>query len=66
MKNKARKAVTKTVREKAKEVLTDLQCCPNGMVWPVKVLKCDSKEVESGRCVNGSDGKLCFSLKERG
>ena len=29
-------------------------------------LKTDSKEVEGGRCMRGSDGKLCFSEKERG
>ena len=26
----------------------------------------DSKEVEGGRCMRGSDGKLRFSEKERG
>ena len=26
----------------------------------------DGKEVEGGRCMRGSDGKLCFSEKERG
>ena len=32
----------------------------------VNRLKTDSKEVEGGRCMRGSDGKLCFSEKERG
>ena len=32
----------------------------------VKGLKTDSKKVEGGRCSRGSDGKLCFSEKERG
>ena len=32
----------------------------------VKGLKTDSTEVEGGRCMRGSDGKLCFSDKERG
>ena len=32
----------------------------------VKGLKTDSKEVDSGRCMRGCDGKLCFSEKERG
>ena len=31
----------------------------------VKGLKTDSKEVEGGRCMRESDGKLCFSEKER-
>ena len=30
----------------------------------VKGLKTDSNEVEGGRCMRGSDGKLCFSEKE--
>ena len=32
----------------------------------VRGLKTDSEEVEGGRCMRGSDGKLCFSEKERG
>ena len=32
----------------------------------VNGLKTDSKEVEGGRCMRGSDEKLCFSEKERG
>ena len=54
------------MREKSDEVLTELQNCPNGMFRVVKGLKTDSKEVEDGRCLRGSDGKLlCFSEKER-
>ena len=29
-------------------------------------LMTDSKEIEGGGCKRGSDGKLCFSEKERG
>ena len=36
------------------------------MFWLVRGLKADSKEVEGGRCMRGSDGKLCFSEKESG
>ena len=32
----------------------------------VKGLKTDRKEVDRRRCMRGSDGKLCFSEKERG
>ena len=32
----------------------------------VKGLKTDSRDVDGGRCMSGSDGKLCFSEKERG
>ena len=35
------------------------------MLRLVKGLNTDSKEVEGGRCMRGSDGKLCFSEKER-
>ena len=36
------------------------------MLRLVKGLKTDSKVVEDGRCMKRSDGKLCFSEKERG
>ena len=36
------------------------------MLRQVKGLKTDSKEVEGGRCMRGSDGELHFSEKERG
>ena len=32
----------------------------------VKGFKTDSKEVDGGICMRGSDGKLFFSEKERG
>ena len=47
-------------------VLTELQNCPNLMSRLVKGIFTDSKEVEGGRCMRGSDGKLCFTEKERG
>ena len=31
----------------------------------VEGLKTNSKEIEGGRCMRGSDGKLCFSEKEK-
>ena len=60
------KAVLKAMREKAEEALTELQNCHNGMFRLVKALKIDSKEVNGGMCMRGSDGKLCFREKERG
>ena len=39
MKNKANKTVSKEMREKAEEVLPELQNCPNGMFKLVKVYK---------------------------
>ena len=32
----------------------------------VKGLKTDRKKVDLGRCMRGSDGKLCISEKDRG
>ena len=64
--NKVSKAVSKATREKAEEALTELQYCPYGMLRLANRLKTDSKEVEGERCMRGSDGKLCFCVKERG
>ena len=36
------------------------------MLRPVEGLKTYSKEVDGGRSMRGSDGKLCFSENERG
>ena len=60
MKNKAKKVISNGMRLKAEEALTMLEICTNGMFRLVKGLKIDSIEVE-GR----SDGKLCFSEKQR-
>ena len=60
-KNKAKKTVLKAMRENAEEMLAELQNCQNWMFRLVKRLKIDSKEVEGGRCMRGSDRKLCFS-----
>ena len=48
------------------DAFTESQNCPNGIFRQVKGQKNDSKEVECGRRMRGSDGKLCFSEKERG
>ena len=47
-------------------MLTELQNCPNGMSRLATVLKTDSKEVEGGRCMRGSEGKMCFGEKAQG
>ena len=64
IKNKANKAVTKATREKAEEVHTESQNCPNGMSKLAKGLNTDAKEDEGGKCMRGSDGKLSFSEKK--
>ena len=66
MKNKASKAFKKAMREMSEEALTELQNCPYGMFRLVLGLKTDRNEVEGGRCMRGSDGKMCFTEKERG
>ena len=66
MKNKAKKAVSMAIKEKAEEAHTELKHCPNRMFRLVIRLRTDSKDVEGGRCMRGSDGKLCFREKERG
>ena len=66
MKNKARKAVSKAMREKVENELTELRSCPYWMFRLVKGLKTVSNEVEGGRCMGGSDGKLYLGEKERG
>ena len=66
MKNKVKKAVSKAMRENAEEELAESPNSQNGMLRLVKELKTDSEEVDGGRCMRESDGKLCFSEKERG
>ena len=46
MKNKTNKAVSKEMKEKVEETLTELQNCQNWMFSLVKGLKTDSNEVE--------------------
>ena len=38
----------------------------NWMFRLINGLKADSKEVEGGKFMRGSDGKLCFTEKKRG
>ena len=53
------------MREKAEEAISGLKKCHNEMLRLVSGLKTDSRCAEGGRCMRGSDGKLCFSEKER-
>ena len=43
------------MREKAEEAHAEYRNFQNGMIRPVTGLKTDSKEVEGGRCMSGSD-----------
>ena len=51
--------------QKQKKCLLNEENYQNWMFRLVKGLKTDSKEVEGGRCMRGSDGRLCFSEKEK-
>ena len=51
MRNKANKTVSKAMRRKAEEVLTELQNCTCGMLRLVKGLKTDSIKNVEGRCM---------------
>ena len=66
MKNKAEISISKAMREKPEEAITELKNSPNRMFRLVIGSKTDCKEVEGARCMRGSDGKLCFSEEGRG
>ena len=55
MRSKTIKVVSIVMRYKVKERPTVWKNCPNGMFMLVKGLKTNSKEVEGGRCMRGSD-----------
>ena len=65
MKNRA-KVVTKAMKEVAEQELRELSEHPNKMFKLVKSMKKDGKDVEGGRCMRGSDGRLNFNEKDRG
>ena len=52
------------MNEKAEEALSESKNYPNSLFRLVTAIKIDSKEVEGGRCMRGSDGQLCFGKKE--
>ena len=66
MKNRAKKVVTKAMKEAAERELRELSEHPNKVFKLVKSMKKDGKDVEGGRCMRGSDGRLNFSEKDRG
>ena len=53
-KNKARIGVSKVIREKVADALTELKNCQNGMFGLGQGLKTDSMEVEGGKCMRES------------
>ena len=66
MKNRAKKVVTKAMKEAAEQELRELSEHPNKVFKLVKSMKKDGKDVEGGRCMRGSDGRLNFCEKDGG
>ena len=58
MKNRAKKVVSKAMKAAAKRELGELSKHPNRVFKLVKSMKKDGKDVEGGRCIRGSDGRL--------
>ena len=63
MKNWAKMVVTKAMKEVAELELSIRTRC---LFKLVKSMKMDGKDVEGGKCIRGSDGRLNFSEKDRG
>ena len=63
--NLARKTVAKAMKAEAEKELKNLRRNPNDIFKLVRRMKKDGKDVESGRCIKGKDGKLGFSESER-
>ena len=63
MKNRAKKVVVKTMKEVAERELSEHL---NKVFKLVKSVKKDGKDVEGGRCMRSSDGRLNFTDKDRG
>ena len=66
MKNRAKKVVAKAMNEAAERELRGLSEHPNKVFKLVKSVEKDGKDVEGGRCMRGSHGRLSFSEKNRG
>ena len=66
VKNRAKKVVTKTKKKTAERELRELSEHPNKVFKLEKSMKKDGKDVEGGRCMRGSNGRLNFIEKDRG
>ena len=65
MKNRVKKVVAKAMKEAAEQELRELSEHPNKVFKLVKSMKKDGKDVEGGRCMRGSNGRLNFCKKDR-
>ena len=58
--------IAKAMNGATEQELRELTEHPNKVFKPEKSMKKDGKDVEEGRCMRGSDGRLKFSEKDRG
>ena len=61
MNNRAKKVVATAMKEAAEQELRELSEHPNKVFKLVKSMKKDGKDVEGGRCMRGSNGRLNFN-----
>ena len=66
MNNRVKKVVAKTMKEAAEQELRELSQHPNKVFKLVKSMKKAGNDVEGGKCMRGSDGRLNFIEKDRG
>ena len=66
MKNRAKKMVAKAMKEEVEKGLSEVRDNSSKVLKMLKSMKRDGRDVEGGRCVRGSDGKLSFSEKDGG
>ena len=65
MRNKTRKVVARFMRNKAERKLDNLCLNPNSVFNFLKRMKKEGKDLEGGRCLRGSDGRLGFIEEDR-
>ena len=66
MKNRAKKVVAKAMKEAAEWELRGLNEHPNKVFKLVKSKRKAEEDIEGGRCMRGSDGRLNFSENNNG
>ena len=61
-----KKVVAKAMRRETEQQLIELGENLNHVYKLLKIIKMDGKDVEGGRCMRGTDGRLSFSVTNRG
>ena len=65
-KNCAKKVIAKAMKREAEVELEKLEENPKNVYKFLRSLKKEGKDVEGGRCMRGSDGRLYFSEVNKG